>query len=353
MVCADVLHRAGIPTRLRIDGYEPAALGRSFRGVVVDGTRLEAGARLLELSYGDPAAPDADPRGYVFGEHRWHMGLVSEYIRMLGAVGPEAELWIEREGRQSLDFLLTSNLRDLRSGCSGWELAKIERELRLIRGGPAGDGLSHAVLASMTYRMASICLHGSFFHRAFVEPLLDAIVGPGVDLPALDHRRLWLPLFKPGEILDACRGESKRPVRAMHVGMAATVEALVERIEPLLGADLPAGPIDTIGDATRTTANPVGLRFVWQMDPRPAAPSVMWRIGAPLFRVTQIGRVRCFESSDAFAKGRRRTGILADQTVQYSLRESGPVDTYEGAIGIGSFNEQIAQGISAAAWRLG
>jgi len=345
-----VLAREGVPVVLRC--ADPEQLGRTFRGVLVDGVRLEVGARLLELSYGDPeVSPDPDPRGYEVGDHRWHMGLVREFVRTLVAPRP-VKLWIDREGRMTPDFLLTSNLHDLPSACSEWELQKIQREsLEAVRiMGP--DGLDQKTLSGLTYRGASITVHGWAFHKTFIEPLLDRMIGTDGDLPALDHRRLWLPLFTPGELLAATRGESTRPVREMFAGMAEATEALVARVEPLLGASLPAGQADVVEDVPRYAgAQSVRLRFVWAPNPVAKEHAVLWQIGRRIFRASQLGPVVCWEMMAGAQVGKLSTAI-ADRTVNYPLAEYGKVDCAAGRIGLGSFNEQIAQGISAAAWRM-
>lgn len=351
MVCADVLHRQGIPVRLRIDGHPSTALGRSFRGYEVDGRRLELGARLLELSYGGPELkPDPDPRGYVFGRHEPYMGLIREYVESL--VTPR-EVWMGMDrgrGQVTDDFLTTSNLHELLAACSEFERGKIEREARATTQLLGPDGLDQRTLAAMTYRQASITIHGWAFHKAFVEPLLDSILGPGGDIPALRHRQIWLPLFRPGELLDAIRGASQRPVRRLHAGMGAAVEELARRVEPLLGAVLPRGPIGQVGDAVQISGEKISLRFVWQENPRPDLWS-WWLVGAPVFRITVLDGVRCLESRAREEPVRIRSTI-AEQVLTYPLGPTGPVHTRSGRIGVGSFNEQVAQGISAAAWRM-
>lgn len=353
MVCADVLARQGVPVVLRC--ADPEALGRSFRGVLHDQRRLEVGARLLELDYGDPeVTPAPDPRGYEPGDHRWHMGLIREYLLSLVPNPPEVKLWIDREGRMTPDFLLTSNLHDLPAACSEWELQKIEREALAAVNVLGPDGLNQRTLWDMTYRAASITCHGWAFHKVFVEPLLDRILGPDGDLPAVNHRRVWLPLFTPGEILDACRGQSKRPVRKMHAGMREAVEALVRRVEPLLGASLPPGVPSRVEDLPRIpSAQSVQMRFVWAENPRPGEPVVIWQIGRPIFRVSQFGRLVCWElRADASVGRPHQRSLVADRMAFYPLAEHGRVDCERGLIGVGSFNEQLAQGISAAAWRM-
>lgn len=351
MVCADVLHRQGRAVRLRIDEHSSTALGRSFRGFEVDGRRLELGARLLELSYGDPALPDPDPRGYEFGHHRPHMGLIREYVE--GLVTPR-EVWLgvdRGHGSVSADFLTTSNLGELVGACSEFERAKIDREALSVVRMLGRDGLDQQNLSTMTYRGASILLHGWAFHKAFIEPLVDSILGPSGDIPALRHRQIWLPLFTPGELLDAIRGESTRPRRVMYAGMGAAVEALVARVEPLLGATLPAGPIEEIHDVVKISGERLRLRFIWTLDPRPSDQS-WWLIGAPVFRMTVLDGVRCMEIRARQEPVRWRSAI-AEQVVSYPMGETGPVHARAGRIGVGSFNEQVAQGIAAASWRLG
>lgn len=347
LVCADVLARQGTPVRLVADLATAAA---SFRFLDIDGVKVEVGARLLELDYGDPDGGDLDPRGYQYGDHRAHIGLVAEYIRGLVTPAPAA-VWIARGAEVSPDFLLTSNLHYLQEATSSVEQGAIHREARALVRAIVPTGIPRDRLQLMTYREASLACHGFTFHRLFIEPLLDLILGTG-DLPALDHRRVWLPLFRPVEILDAVEGRSRRPRRQVFTGMGAAVEALLARVEPLLEARLPAGRVSVVADTPRRTVAQMSLRLVWARQAGLSLPDVVvWTPRGTAFRQTQIGRVRCWEMRGGSA--REFQDVLADRTLTVSLAELGTVDPETGRIGMGSFNEQIAQGIAAAAWRMG
>lgn len=348
IVCADVLARQGVPVRLTVDN--PELLARSFRGLLHFGRRIEAGARLLELDYGDPeVSPWPDPRGYEPGEHRWHMGLIREYL--LGHVNPvEAKIWISREGHTTPDFLLTSNLQNLPAACSEWELSKIAGEALAATRTLGPDGLDQRGLLGLTYRAASIVVHGWTFHKCFVEPLLDKILGTDGDLPAVHHRRVWLPLFTPGELLEATRGASRRPIRVGYSGMGRAVASIVKAVEPLIGAQLPPGPVDVVQDAPRDVLRTLKLRYVWTENPLPPEPAVVWRYGGPVFRGSQLeDGLLCWEMSAEVPAP--RSSVL-DREALYALGETAKVDCQAGFVGVGSCNEQIIQGISAAAWRL-
>lgn len=354
MVCADVLARQGIPVRLRPAGEHPSAvLGRSFRLARVDGMQVEAGARLLELDYGDEIRGDPNPRGYVYGHHRSMIGLIREYISTL-TVPRRADLWQERDHTMRADFLLSSNLHSLPSFLKDWESSLVEQEAKLGVATLGASGLSRGALLTMTYRNASRLLHGWTFHRVFIDPLVDAILGgPISDIPALDHRRLWLPLFTPGEILNAVRGESERPVREMYYGMGAATEQLVRRVEPLLGASLPRGPVSVVTDVARAPSRSFKVRLIWSLDPeRQTAPSTQWIQGRPIYRQTLLDGIRCWEmNGDATTEGLWEDA-LGETVVSLPVSEAADIDTHSGRVGVGSFNEQVAQGISAAAWRM-
>jgi hypothetical protein len=353
MVCADVLARQGVPVCLRVGAHPSSVLGRSFRYVRLDGMQVEAGARLLELDYGDDIR-DPNPRGYVFGHHRSMIGLIREYVSTL-TVPRRADLWQERGHQMRADFMLSSNLHSLPSFLSQWEREAIEREARLAVDVVGLHGLSRAALLTKSYRGASRLLHGWTFHRIFVDPLVDAILGESAaDLPALDHRRIWLPLFTPGEVLDAVRGESERPVREMYFGMGAAVEQLVRRVEPLVGASLPRGPISVVTDIERAPAKKFGVRLIWSWDPDSGtAPSTQWIQGRPIYRQTHLDGVRCWEMNADATKEGMWSDALGEAVVRLPMSEAADIDTHSGRVGVGSFNEQVAQGISAAAWRMG
>lgn len=345
LVCADVLARQGKPVRLVPDSLD--SLGGSFRRVSVAGRLVEAGARLLELSYGGEEGGNPDPRRYVYGEHRPMMGLISTYITSL--VAPvEAEILVSRpDGTSGPDFLLTSNLHWLRDALTEAERQAIEVETRTHL-----SVQSQADLASTGYRRASLRLHGRTFHELFIAPLLDAILGPGGDVPALHHRRVWLPLFRTEEIYDAVTVGSGRPVRRMHVGMGAAVESLVRRVSPLVGASLPSGRSSVVTDTRRRVVNDMSLRLVWVNAPGfYLGPTVVWYPGREAYRSTTIDGTICYELSGEATAG-IAPDLLGDRTIRVPLAEIGQVDPEAGLVGLGSFNEQIAQGISAAAWRM-
>lgn len=346
MVCADVLARAGLPVRLIAEGI----LGGSFRPIEVDGFKLELGPRLFELDYGDGASQVTDPRGYIYGGHRVHMGLIRSYVE--GLVTPRrVHMRVERDGFNGPDFLMTSNLHSLPEHCSRSELSRIEFDAQHAAVEFGRLGLPVSELRQRTYRWASMMLHGRAFHELFIMPMLDRILGPMEDLPALDHRRVWLPLFRPGEVLDAARGECTRPVREMFVGMGAAVEALAARVEPLREAALPAGRVSSVVDEPRAIgARTVLQSFEWSRA-RTVEPCMIWLYGSqPFFRETVADGVVCWESGAARSASRR--DVIAGVQVAVPLVDTGFVDPRAGRIGVGSFNEQVLQGISAAAWRL-
>lgn len=350
LVCADVLARAGVPVRLRIDGYLPAGLARGFRRRELDdGRRVEVGARLLELDYGDEPGEDRNPRRYIYGQHRPHMGMIRAYIETLVTPRP-ISLALERHGLVGGDCLLSSNLHFMRETISEFERRSIEAEARAAAQVLGRDGLDVSALATMSYRRASAMVHGATFHRAFIEPLVDAIMGTDGDVPALAHRKIWLPLFRPGEMIDACRGESARPMRAMHIGMGEAVDELVSRVLPLVDAELPAGWWSEVGDTVHEPRHPIELRFVWTETPRPGDSS-QWFVGqGPIYRATVIDGVRCSEQRNRAAW--QGDGVLGTAVAAVPIADFGVVDPRAGRIGMGSFNEQVMQGIAAAAWRL-
>lgn len=352
LVAADVLARAGVPVRITSSG----GLGRSFAPVRMNGERLEFGPRLLELSYDDDDrldGPWCEPVEYVGGDHRPWMRWIRDYI--LGLVVPRrVQLRQWRNDFDTVDFLLTGDLRSLPSALSFREKRAVEASA-LVSMREYPDGITSEQLADEpSYRVVSMMLHGTAFHDLFIGPMLDAMLGPSGDIAAADHRKVWLPLFRPLEILQALWGESQRPRRSMWLGMSEAVEALVARVQPLIEADLPPGLTDVLVDSPPVKGGGwMDLHFRWHAAAAPGlAESVTWlyRGAERPYRATVSSGVVCSES------GPCRTASWvhsSERVISVSVPLStGRVDVGAGVIGAGSFNDQVMQGLACAAGRL-
>lgn len=342
LVAADVLARADVPVRVTAtEGW-----GRSFAPMVYDGQFLEIGPRLLELRYDDDEGELAELLDYDGGDHRPWMGHVRTYLE--GLIEPRpVELRMERNGRETTDFLLTGDLRFLPAALNAEERRAIEAEVLVISRVYMHGALPEH-LDTMSYREASQMLHGRNFHELFIEPLLDAILGYSGDIPALWHRKVWLPLFRPKELLEALWGESHRPQRKMFLGMTEAVRELIRRIQPMRDADLPPGPAVLVDSPSPASLKWLDLGCVWIPAPG-EIESVTWFFDGPgePYRRTKVKGWACLEVGPEH----RWTETGTAMRTRVPL-ESGRNDPKNGEIGAGSFNDQVIAGLAAAAWVL-
>lgn len=345
MVCADVLARAGVPVQLQTTG----PLGRSFAPISIGGRKLELGPRLIELSYGgeDEAFADLNPRYYTQGLHRLHMAWIAAYIDgLLEAPLVPAELLMSYRQDLGPEFLLTGDLASLRRFCSAKEAKHIEADAMLAMVGYP-FGMTREQLGRLTYREASLMLHGESFHQLFMAPILDQMLGRHNDVPALQHRAVWMPLFRPIEVVQAARGESSRPHRQMFFGMGEVTERLIARVLPLTSSRV-SNPEWVVCDVAPSKGQVLPVTFVWtDVD---AEDAVCWMYGAPGWRWSQHNGVRCTEYRGDF----RQSGgeAIAAIRVDVPIGPPSPINPRSGTIGTGSFNENIAAGLCAAAWRI-
>jgi hypothetical protein len=121
----------------------------------------------------------------------------------------------------------------------------VARELQ----GRAGAGVLAEPLGDLSLEQASRANHGDTLHRRLVAPLCDKLVagGPGRVLAEL-RRRVWMPLFWPSTVREAC-GDGPlgfRPSRPLFTvrdgGPGALVTALLDRLRAA-----PAVELETVG----------------------------------------------------------------------------------------------------------
>jgi hypothetical protein len=241
LVTADAVSATGRPVELHLPGR---GVGSGFLPVQAAGRQLELGPRLIELAYDDevvPPPPLADYRPGPHG-HRPYLALVQRLVLDLAdgdlreIIPPE----LVRAGRRVPDFLLGSDLTPLRELLEPAELDAVAAEAaaRVIAEGPAGllGSGRERELWSTSFGDASRANHGATFHRLFIEAVAAKVLPGGSDtVIAALRRKIWLPLFHPATILDACRGSLRyRPKRPMHTvaggGMGALVARLLERV---------------------------------------------------------------------------------------------------------------------------
>lgn len=245
LVAAREAARLGRPVELLLPG---GRVGGGFRDLEVDGRRLRAGVRLLELTYGDEvmAAGAVTPSLETYepgpAGHVPHMALVRRTILELvdGQVREAPAPLLARGDRVGVDVHMTADLVHLRSLLSAGELAAVAAEAAAIEslrgpGGVLADPL--ADLWSLPFDAASLANHGATFHRLVVEPVAAKILGTGsAGIATALRRKAWLALFHPRTLRQAAAGHvvGFRPRRPFHVdasgGCSAVVEALVRAV---------------------------------------------------------------------------------------------------------------------------
>lgn len=242
LVAADQLARSGRAVELHLP---ERGVGGGFAPLRVDGRRLELGARLIELSYdGEVAAPPPldqyrpGPHG-----HRPYLALIDRFVRELAGDDlvalppPEASVGGKRTG----DYVLEGDLSGLAAVVDDTDLALMASQAAACveREGPHGlfgpDRVDE--LWARTYDDVGRAHAGDAFHDRFLAPLVDKILSDGGDsVVAALHRKVWLPLFHPVTVWEACTGRlTYRPERPMwslrNGGMGEIVERLIGRVE--------------------------------------------------------------------------------------------------------------------------
>ena len=225
-------------------------VGGGFAPLVVDGHRLDLGARLFELVDGPRVQPDVaeqyhpGPTGFV----PWWPAVTAYLLELLG----EEPLRIAAAEQYAFggwcdDAYVRVRLDGVARRLPAPMRERMAREAAAIAGTvahPAGilarpDG----ELASTTLARASLEQHGAAFHDALIAPLAAKLFPAGTEGPsALLRRRAWLPLFWPRTVAAELGGQSVadaaptyRPDRHFHVdrhgGTGSLIASLLRRID--------------------------------------------------------------------------------------------------------------------------
>ena len=244
LVTADELAARGADVRLLLP---ERGVGGGFAAIHRDGRSLELGVRLLELSYEDMAAstpPFADYRPAI-GAHRPYAAKLDSWTReLLGErVVPAQRPRMFFDGRIVDDLYFTTDALAIRHALGEAERVTIHDEAcaaRAAAGCDAGllDPANCHELAAISADDASLRNHGPSFHERLIAPIAEKIVpGGGRDVLATLRRKIWMPLFWPATLAQACNGGEVafRPERPFHTvapdGCGAIVEELLRRIE--------------------------------------------------------------------------------------------------------------------------
>jgi len=260
LVAADALAARGEAVRLLLP---ERGVGGGFAPIERDGRVLELGVRLLELAYeGVDAAsvpPLADYRPAI-GGHRPYVPLVDRWVReLLG----ERVVEVERprmffDGAVHDDLYFTTDPLALREALDDGERAAILAEARAARaaaGSDAGllDPAQAATLAALTTDEASLRNHGPTLHDRLIAPLAGKLVpGGGGRVLATYRRKIWVPLFWPATIAQACNGGQVAfaPSRPFHTvapnGCCDLVGVLRERLQARGATVETAGRLESV-----------------------------------------------------------------------------------------------------------
>jgi hypothetical protein len=242
LVAADALAAKGEKVRLLAP---ERGLGGGFASIPREGRLLELGVRLLELSYEDTRAPPP-LREYrpAFGAHRPYAALIERWVRdLLGdRVVEVARPQMFFDGRIVDDLYFTTDALALREALDLKERERIAGEAQRAQevldsvAGVLDERWRHE-LSVISTTEASRRNHGETFHDRFIAPIAEKVIAGGGDhVPATLRRKIWIPLFWPSTIVEAC-GEGAltfHPKRPFHTitpgGCGELVSALRQRI---------------------------------------------------------------------------------------------------------------------------
>ncbi|HYF25994.1 MAG TPA: NAD(P)-binding protein [Baekduia sp.] len=257
LVAADALTRAGRDVRLVLP---ERGVGGGFLPLERDGRRLELGVRVLELGYEDDGAP-ASLAGYVpgFGAHRAHTRRVADLVR--DAVGEERLVDLPAptmvvDGRAHPDVYFTVDLTGLPAILGAARTAAVAREAARAREAWGDAGLLAGDLGDMTLEAASLANHGPTLHAALIAPPAEKFLRDGARRTlAAWRRKVWMPLFWPRTLAEACTGApafrgSRRFTTVAGAGPGEVVRALLERVRRS-----PHATVETAGAVTALHAD--------------------------------------------------------------------------------------------------
>ncbi|MTD45419.1 hypothetical protein GKE82_14265 [Conexibacter sp. W3-3-2] len=246
LVTADALARAGRPVALHLPAR---GAGGGFVALRRDGRRLELGVRALELGYeDDPAeAPPLAAYDPGFGGHRAYTPLVRRWVqelvgdRLVPLPAPQLVL----DGRRHPDVHFTVDLHGLPALLGPRRTARVARGAAAAIAQHGARGIAPDAHRDLTLASASLANHGTTFHETLIAPLADKFLADGARRTlATWRRKVWMPLFWPATLLEACRpdGPAFRPQRRFETvadtpgpegpdgGPGAVVAALLARL---------------------------------------------------------------------------------------------------------------------------
>jgi hypothetical protein len=270
LVVADRLAAAGRPVELHVP---ERGVGGGFVPIAAGDRRLDLGVRLIELSYDDEVTAAPPLRDYRPGPHghRPYLQLIDEFVD--GLVGGELVTvptpQTSIDGAWVDDYVLTGNLAGVMGALPDDERAAMADEAarRLEVEGP------HGVFApgrederwGRTLDDVGRAHAGDLFHDRLMESLAAKILPGGCSaIVAALHRKIWLPLFHPVTVWEACAGRlGYEPDRTFFTvaggGMGEVARRLIDRVtsSPLVRVE----PSGALVGLTPRAGTEVELRF--------------------------------------------------------------------------------------------
>jgi hypothetical protein len=215
--------------------------------MVVNGLRLELGARLLELSYGREGS-EVTPPLYSYrpgpSGHRPYIAAVRHFLT--GLLGSDL-LEVDQprmfvNGATAPDIYFTVDLVSLCGALTRAQREAMTNETRRILDEADDAGVlastAAASLWTMSLEAASLANHGPTFHQLFLEGVCQKILPEGSSaVVAALRRKVWMPLFHPRTLWEAVSGGRVGfvPERRFHTvaggGTGEVVRRLVARLE--------------------------------------------------------------------------------------------------------------------------
>lgn len=264
--------------------------GGLFAGLPIGSRMFDTGMTNFEFElFGEP---DADLQRYDpdrKGDLVKYVQFVRDYVGCFATVHEVPAPEMTWGGRRYPDLMLTNEfavLRGLPTELQRQMVVELEEILR--RPNPLHPRLkTHAdsELARRPFAAVSLANHGETFHRTFVEPLFQKVLGvPSGEVPGTFHRSGWAPLFHPETLLSQFGASPQVLKRTVfhypddaHFG--AFIRRIVERVRTLPSVQVFDGVtevrVDRANRSVRTAQGEFAFdRLAWGGDLRQLAAQV-------------------------------------------------------------------------------
>lgn len=230
LVAAHELVQRGRPVTLLTDGKP---LGGHFAGLTLEGRAFDVGMVMLERPGVVPAAsPAIDYHAARRNDWTRFAGDVAAWMDERIAPRRAPTPTVQAQGASGPDYLIANRLELLAGSGAGADAPPAADDARHAR-----HKVDGAPYDTMSYAEAAALHHGADWHARWIEPFVHKLLDCGSDaFLARYHRAGWVPLFWPGTLDAARRGErTGLPEYPFHTtadgfvgGVAARLAAAVE-----------------------------------------------------------------------------------------------------------------------------